>query len=125
MKELSWNPILRGVTYCAPACGRGCTRKEYEAAVAQAVGLAAELGKGWEPHVWENLGWHWAARKNGLKVHPGIVSERFTAFLGSPNSPGGRWAEKGDTPEAAVRNVVSAAKDEIESLKSNLDEWSQ
>ena len=55
---LSWDPVRRGATYCAPACGRGCTHAEYMRANRSASALCASLGGGWKPHVWENLGWH-------------------------------------------------------------------
>ena len=56
-KPLSWKPRLQGEIYCSPACGGGCTKVAHDAAKKQASELAKQLGKGWKPHVWENLGW--------------------------------------------------------------------
>lgn len=65
-KPLSWKPVRRGATYCAPACGGGCTRDSFEMATSSAKLLANGLGSAWVPHVWENLGWHFIAKsKNG------------------------------------------------------------
>jgi len=33
-----------------------------------AYALVSQLGSGWEPHVWENLGWHFEATKRGATV---------------------------------------------------------
>lgn len=58
---INWTPVLNGDIYCSPACGRGCTLEEYDQAVKDADELAAQLGKAFQPHVWENLGWHYSA----------------------------------------------------------------
>lgn len=112
MTELSWKPVSIGKTYCAPACGRGCTLDEFSRATKQADNLARKLGAGWVPKVWENLGWHWAIERGGLKLHPGLAGG-YTAFLGEANSVGGRWAEHGRTPQEAIRNVIGRAKLEL------------
>jgi hypothetical protein len=39
--------------------GKGLKRVDYEKAARAAERLSIRLGKGWLPHVWENLGWHW------------------------------------------------------------------
>lgn len=88
MTGRDWNPRLSadGVHYCSPACGGGkyCRKDWYDAAVAQAHRLAEELGDGWEPHVWENLGWHWCARKGCCAVHPNV--DKHQPFI-----PGEGW----------------------------------
>ena len=61
MKDRSWKPVRRGALYCAPACGRGCTWREYNTARKKAAALAKRLGPRWTSRVWENLGWHYAA----------------------------------------------------------------
>lgn len=60
-------PILSadGQHYCSPSCGRGCRKEWYDAAVRNALALAARMGDGWEPQVWENLGWHYRVT-NGI-----------------------------------------------------------
>lgn len=64
-EPLSWEPVRDGLKYCAPACGRGCTIMEYDAAVIAANELVAALGPAWETRVHENLGWHWSAQMKG------------------------------------------------------------
>jgi len=104
---------------CAKWCGRGCTEAEYQRAVRAGAALAARLGKGWKPVVWENLGWHHQAVSpcGRLKVHPNH-GKGFTAFLGEADFPGGTWAESGATPKAAVRAVVCDARRDVASITS-------
>lgn len=116
MKALSWKATKRGNRRCAPACGHGCTQEEYERATREAAQLSKVLeqtvGGEWEPRVWENVGWHWAARQGAWKVHPfeyrGKVRS-YTALLG-PSETGGIWAEGGRTPRSAVRNTRKVAE---------------
>ena len=61
---LSWKAKRNGNTYCAPACGRGCTHAEYRKANRMADALVKkcekEAGGKWEKRVHENLGWHYS-----------------------------------------------------------------
>lgn len=115
--------VRRGDIYCAPFCGRGCTHKQYLAAKGGAEKLVAQLGKGWKPRVWENMGWHYSAvSKDGrIKVHTHKYKgspRDYTAFLGSADSPGGRWAEHGKTPKAALQAVLALALDEQQEVNA-------
>ena len=101
---------------CAKWCGSGCTQAQYDAALANAKALAARLGKGWKPRVWEDMGWHYSAvsRKGFIKVHPHTDwrSKRITsyaAFIGDI-SGGGRYVADGRTPEKAIAAVLAEAK---------------
>jgi hypothetical protein len=121
MKQLSsWKPIRRGNKYCAPACGRGCTFKEYTLARSRAARLAKRLGSGWTTRVWENLGWHYCVidRLGYLKIYPthGRLRDLYTAFLGE--GTGGRWVESAETPEGATAKVILKAR-------GKLNEWKQ
>ena len=78
-----WTPreSIDGV-YCAHACGRGCTRKEHDLAVEKATALATRMGDGWEPRVWENLGWHFAVEKGVASIRPPRSSDgEYTVFF--------------------------------------------
>lgn len=113
-------PALR----CARWCGRGCTEAEYRAARQTAARLARQLGRGWRPEVWENLGWHARAvsADGRLKVHLSRAGGRrsYAASLGPRESPGGRWAESARTAPAAVARVVAAAERELADLHAAL-----
>lgn len=117
MQELSWTARKRGATYCAPACGGGCTVAAHRVAKAAAANLCASLGDDWQPRVWENLGWHYSAISpcGRWKIHPFIYGgkiDSYTAFLGDAGSSGGRWAESGKTPRAAMRATWKAIEAE-------------
>lgn len=63
-----WTPRnLPGGIYCSPRCGARCTKAAHDKAVADAKALAARMGDGWAPVVWENLGWHWEITKGDSK----------------------------------------------------------
>lgn len=122
-KPLSWEPALRGKIYCAPACGGGCTKAAHDLATARAKALAAGMGPGWKARVWENLGWHYSVLSpcGRWKIHPhhGEDHDRrrkttYSAFLGDADSPGGTWAEHGDSPRAAMAAVWRVARPQID-----------
>lgn len=85
-----------------------------------AAALAERLGPGWIPRVWENLGWHFAVTSTcgRWKVHKSGYGTNvfYTAFLGEPDSPGGWWAEAGDTPELAIENTRRVAREQVEAI---------
>ena len=60
---------LPGGIYCSPRCGGRCTRREFDRATAEAAALAKRMGEGWEPRVWENLGWHYEVHKGAAVIH--------------------------------------------------------
>lgn len=86
-----WTPRRQGDIYCSPRCGCHCKWDAYQLATAEAAQLAAVMGEGWGPHVWENGGWHYYAVKGdgghhaGLaEIHPnkGPASERaYSAWI--------------------------------------------
>jgi hypothetical protein len=71
----NWTPVLKGKTYCSPACGHGCTKSAYDQAVRDANALVKKLrGEGWKPEVWENSGWHFKAMSGPVQVY----GDRYT-----------------------------------------------
>lgn len=119
-KIYSMGPELKpDGTYCAPWCGRGCTKAEHDAAQRDGAALAALLGDGWKPVVRENLGWHYNAVSpcNRIEVHR-HGSRRFTAYLNHPGKGGGLYVGKATTAPAAVRNVVAKAREHIRELQT-------
>lgn len=105
-------PVRKGAVYCAPFCGRGCTHAEYRRAVRRARILAKRLGEGWQPEVWENLGWHYKAVSplGGIKVHPIAGSSSYVAFYGEPGRAGGSYTVDHADPVEAVREVLQRVR---------------
>jgi hypothetical protein len=63
-----WTPKLNGSIFCSPACGFGCKKADFDHATQRASALANKLGSGWQPHVWENGGWHFEVTKSAAIV---------------------------------------------------------
>lgn len=119
-KTLSWKPVRKGATYCASACGRGCTHAEYLDAVAKADSLVKRLPKGWKPVVTENLGWHFRVEKDGSAIHYFGARKYWASLVFA----GHQFHEMGGTPKAALKAALDAAKafaflltDEIEEFE--------
>jgi hypothetical protein len=124
--------IRRGEIYCAPFCGGRCTWAAFEVATARAEGLAKQLGAGWVPVVWENLGWHAKVIGLGGRLHvhvnvnhrsDGVDHDRppiegYTAFLNpAPEASGGKWSAHGVTPEGGIRAVALRFHADYQELK--------
>lgn len=111
-----WEPVEgpRG-RYCSPACGAGCKKAAHTKAVRAAAGLAQELGPGWKPVVFENLGWHYRAEKGVMHVVPLVkgsaVSGKYgvhyyTAFFNAKTQLVGN----GTTPRKAMEDALQQAR---------------
>lgn len=134
-KKRDWKPRNRaGGIYCAPACGGNCKRSAFELARARGKALAERLGKGWTVRVHENLGWYYNVQSpDGHMrvcvdhwVRPGRPERvSYTAFLGEKNGIGGRWAEHGRTPEAAIRKVLAVASAELGRITELVENFRQ
>lgn len=107
-----WGPIRSGDTYCSPACGHGCTWAAHEAAQASARKLVDALGDGFEPRVWENMGWHWGAdARSGVgDVSPSIGANRTVVGYSARINGGSRWRGEGRTPRAAWEKAVEVCR---------------
>lgn len=70
-----WKPVRHGAFYGSPRCCGGtlCTWAAFERATKEADALARRMGDGWEPVVWENLGWHYEVRKGCCTVSPTVT----------------------------------------------------
>jgi hypothetical protein len=118
-------PVRRGPFYCSPWCGAKCTIVAYDSACFKGKALAEQLGPNWKPRIWENMGWFYAAVdstgcwKIHVSEHKGTIS--YTAFLGTPDSPGGKWAEHGATPQEAIEKAKRAARKELRALQAMID----
>jgi hypothetical protein len=109
MKPLSWRPrryYADGLRrYCAPACGHACTEADHSMAKHNAAALAKQLGKGWRPIVWENLGWHYKAKKGDCEVHC-FTPRRY--YWCSWMVGGHQFQGKGRTAPAAFKQAARA-----------------
>lgn len=124
MIQRDWKPVKRGGSYCAPACGRGCTLAEFREATKRAKELVTRLsasvpeGK-WTPRVWENLGWHCSVSNKTLRIDLHTRNTRdFSAFLQISGPWGGNLVEHGGSPEVAIKNALKTAKTQLKPLIS-------
>ena len=126
---LSWKARRKGNIYCAPACGRGCTRAEYRAAVNGAKKLCKRLGRGWRPRVNENLGWFFdAVHKSGLvTIHPHVMVNRRTgkkyiySYWADFRFAGRQWHHTSKTPEHAFHTVIRQVKRYVEQVLIDIE----
>lgn len=121
-----WTPVRRGAVYCSPGCGYDCTHAAYRQAHLDAKALANKLGPGWVPHVWENLGWHYAVRSaNGfVKIHPSKLVrsdkvDHYTVFYG-PDRCGGDFTTSGPDLRKALRRGLQIAQAREEDAKKTV-----
>jgi hypothetical protein len=112
-KDLSWIPVLRGNTYCSPACGNGCTKSEYDLAVKGGKELQKRLvGSNWKIHIMENLGWFFYATSGPLQVYE-IDGKFWCMCSDKPNSQDGSpiWTRTKErrfkNPNAAVKSALA------------------
>ena len=120
---LSWGPLIDGERYCSPACGRGCTKAEYERAVKAAQALVKKLGYGWVPNVWENLGWYYKATSlcGRLEVSP-LMSRNPDAGLKHYYATlGERWTAQDSSPRKAVTKVIAMARKDVKKYVALLE----
>lgn len=131
MSDKRWTPVLSKGVYCSPACGGGCTKQQYNAAMELAKRCASKLNRGraagttWEPKVHENLGWYAravsACGRWEVTVHKYGRTVSYTAFLKHAGRAGGIWAESGDSATVAVANTRRVALAEIKARAALLD----
>lgn len=99
--SLSWTPVKKGLTYCAPACGCGCTYASYLKAHRLGRQALKQLHdkRGWKVRVWENTGWHVQLQKAGLNLHissfDGIITSYHSLLSRERGGSGGNpeWTE--------------------------------
>lgn len=119
-------PVARGPIYCSPWCGAHCTRKAYDRATEAATALAASLGEGWTPRVWESLGWSWSATKGESEVHPSIrgstISGEYTVTRYSASvRAGNQFIAYAEAPQDALGFAVQDARTFQARLSEALD----
>jgi hypothetical protein len=120
---VNWKPVRDGDTYCSSACGGRCTWGAYERACAAGAELAAGLGPLFEPRIWENIGWHYAAHTADrcITIHTHAGSNDYTAYVNADGKGGGRWLGHGTTPRAALREARALLHSEAGLIGGVLD----
>lgn len=118
---LSWVAVRKGDTYCAPACGHGCTFERYQAALDRATKAAKSLGPKWKPEVHENMGWHSQVRCGEVYMTvPGGWGSGGTYMVGTDSR--GILGESGKTAKAAKRRFVNFLIEERDRAQALLNE---
>ncbi len=123
----NWTPVLRGDTYCSPACGMGCKKSAYDEAHRKAYALAERMtGNAWSIRVWENLGWHYEIirenRATGFRcsimerLNPDGTGHYVVYFNSRP-----QIITKGNDPNAALAEAVQEARRMANTLTANAD----
>lgn len=113
----TWEPksrTIQGVRiYCSPACGRLCTRKEYEQALTLAKSMCKALGSDWTEGVHENLGWFSTAIHKTLpaRITPFKYNGRIRDYSCDICVEGRQFLASGPTPkkalDAAIKHMTS------------------
>ncbi|PAL23573.1 hypothetical protein CD928_05765 [Sphingopyxis sp. GW247-27LB] len=124
-----WTPVLSddGTVYCSPRCGHKCSKMAFDVATRNCAALAARMGDGWKPHVWENSGWHYRVEKGPAKIycHPSMTSDRYAAWI-EFEGIGDRgsvlqFIVNADTPEDALGIATQQANGTIAQIRAGLD----
>lgn len=115
--DMTWVPVRKGEIYCAPACGRGCTWREYQAAQRSAKRMIKQLRNvptpfeqfddEWEAYVRENLGWFSSVSKGSISVYD--HGHLYSAFLNVSGPWGGNLVVQARTPKEAVLSLLESA----------------
>jgi hypothetical protein len=117
-------PVLSsdGVTYCSPNCGLGCAKAAFDKATADAAALCERMGPGWEPRVWENLGWHWSISKGAAVIYANRGC--YSAWINTQTHVAQhhvQFIETAETPEDALGIAVQMARTHIARIQQTLD----
>jgi hypothetical protein len=118
-----------GPAYCSPWCGFDCTKAAFDRATTEAAALAARMGPGWEPRVWENGGWNYDVHKGVAVIHTSMVCGSrlignwtvggYTAWI---NAPGIQFINSAETPEDALGISKQQARTHVAKLNDALDD---
>lgn len=117
-------PVTRGDVYCSPWCGAKCTKAAFEDSTAKADALCAQMGAGWKPRVWENMGWYYSIQKGCVTIRQD--GDRYSAWIEPRLEAAGRtmvqFIEYADTPEDALGFATQAARTHVARLNHALED---
>ena len=115
----SWTPVRKSNVFCSPACGGGartCSQEKFDLAKKRAEELAELMGPGWEPIVYENLGWHYRVECGLLEViSPYKPGGSYTAWVQTRPQYSAHHAD----PRVAMRDAIRAMDAAIIRLKAH------
>lgn len=87
-------------------------------ALQKAEALATELGKGWAPSVWNNLGWYYSAVKCCMcQVHINSDRSSYTCYTNASK----QFIGRGATPTAAYQDSLNQMEAFIKQLQDELN----
>lgn len=116
-----WTPKLNGDVFCSSACGSGCKKADFDRATELAGVIAAKLGRGWIPRVWENLGWHFEVKKGAATVSLTGCGDYSASIEFSFNDRvTDQISEIHSDPRIAVQQASDVMNNKIASLKRAL-----
>jgi len=119
-KRHNQKPQHKGAVYCSAWCRHGCRWSEFKKAEAFAAKLAKSLGRGWTPHVWENMGWHWRVEYGTLcAVYP--RSDGYRKFWIDVHVGGRQICLDAKNIASGIRAAISAAKDQAARTMADAD----
>lgn len=113
--DQKWIPVLKGEIFCSPACGGKCKKSAYDKAIQISNEIAAQLGEGWLPKVYENLGWHWKVEKGNLQVSS--ATNGYNAVMQFKLDQNYHFNAKDLDPRKAVQKVRAQLQDVIGKLE--------
>ena len=124
-REKSWKPVLRGKTFCSPACGFKCTKAEHDLLMNIGFRIVSELGKGWTIRLFEGAGWHLEVISacQRLRVSPRFKGIRINAYYAAIHEAGNdgiRYSAEGTSPKNAIANVKDVAREDLRKIGADL-----
>lgn len=116
--DQKWIPVLKGEIFCSPACGGNCKKITYDKAVQMSNEIASQLGEGWIPEVFENLGWYWKVVKGNIEVRHSANGYSATLLFDLDQNDQNYFFSANDSdPRNAVQKVRNQLQDLIRKLE--------
>lgn len=116
-----WTPKLHGDIFCSPACGGRCKKVDYNRATELASRIASQMGRGWTPRIWENLGWHFEVNKDCATISPDRNGQyRASIHFSIIDMMNSSITETDSDPRVAMQRAIEVLNDKVSKLKRTL-----
>ena len=66
------------------------------------------MGRGWKPHIWENLGWHYSVGIKYATVHATKYDGKVSGYWATVNAES-QFTARGNDPRKAFRKALAAS----------------